>query len=86
VPKANQAGFAGIEPDGTLKIRLVSPPVSGQDNEELIDFLAQFLRVPRGAIEIVAGLDGRKKLVSILNITTAEIQRIIEEASAREDF
>lgn len=83
VPKANRTEIAGIDPDGTLKIRLMSPPVEGQADQELIAFLSEFLRVPPGDIEIVAGADGRRKLISVVNINAEEIDRLLEAYTPR---
>jgi len=76
VPRANRTEVVGLEEDGTIKIRLVTPPVEGDDdgNEELVAFLAELFEVPAGDIEIVAGLAGRRKLVSVLNISVDEVE------------
>ena len=78
VPKATKTEIVGIQEDGTIKIRLMSPPVEGQANEELIAFLAEFLHVDQGNIEIVAGIDSRKKLVSVLNVQAEDIDRLVK--------
>jgi uncharacterized protein (TIGR00251 family) len=77
VPKANRTEVVGLEEDGTIKIRLVTPPVEGIDegNEELVTFLSELFDVPPQDIEIVAGMEGRKKLVSVLNISVDEVER-----------
>lgn len=77
VPRANRSEVVGLEEDGTVKIRLVTPPVEseGEGNEELVAFLADLFEVPPQDIEIVAGLEGRKKLVSVLNIDVEEVER-----------
>lgn len=81
VPKANRSEIVGLEEDGTIKIRLVSPPVESEGNEELVSFLAEFLDVPVQDIEIVAGLQGRKKLVSLLNISADEVEQRVRAAT-----
>jgi uncharacterized protein (TIGR00251 family) len=78
VPKATKTEIVGIQEDGTIKIRLMSPPVEGQANEELIAFLAEFLNVSPTDIEIVAGLDSRKKLISVLNVQAEDIDRLVK--------
>jgi uncharacterized protein (TIGR00251 family) len=85
VPKANRTEIVGIQEDGTIKIRLMSPPVEGQANEELVNFLAEFLNVTPKDIEIVAGLDGRRKLVSVLNVKAEDVDRLVK-AQAGEDI
>jgi len=54
--------------DGTVRIRLMAPPVEGKANEALVSFLAEVLDVPRSRIDIVAGETGRDKLVAILGL------------------
>lgn len=60
--------------DGTVKIRLTAPPVDGKANKELARFLAEVLDVPVSSIEILAGLTGHDKIVSILNLDTEQVQ------------
>lgn len=63
--------------DGTVKIRLTAPPVEGKANKELIKFLSSVLDVPPSAIEILAGQTGHDKLVSVLGISSEEMQQKI---------
>jgi uncharacterized protein (TIGR00251 family) len=78
VPKATKTEIVGIQEDGTIKIRLMSPPVEGQANEELIAFLAEFLHVDLSDVEIVAGVDSRKKLISVLNVRAEDVDRLVK--------
>ena len=78
-PRASRNEIAGIMEDGTIKIRLTAPPVEGKANEALIAFLSEVLDVPRGKIEIVAGMTGRNKLVSIIGLDPASVQERITE-------
>ena len=50
---------------GELCLELTAPPVDGRANEAAVDFLADSLRVPRSAIEIVTGAKSRRKLFRI---------------------
>jgi uncharacterized protein len=74
VPMANRTEIVGIQEDGTIKIRLMAPPVEGEANEELINFLAQFLEVPVKDVEILAGMNNRKKLITVMNIRADEVE------------
>ena len=76
-PKASKNEITEIMGDGTIKVRLTAPAVEGKANQALIDFFADLLRVPKGDIEIVAGETGRKKLVSVFNMTALEVQKVI---------
>jgi len=73
-PRASKNEISGIQSDGTVKIRLTSPPVDGRANEALIEFLSGVLDVPRSKIEIIGGHTGRDKLVSILDLDADEVQ------------
>lgn len=75
VTRAANTEFAGLQEDGMLKIRLVNSPAGDpKANEELVNFLATQLGVPHTKIEIVAGADGRDKLISVEGITTADVE------------
>ena len=65
--------------DGTVKIRLTAPPVKGNANQALIEFLAEILEISRSQIEIVAGETGRNKLVSIMDLDAETVQKRIME-------
>jgi uncharacterized protein (TIGR00251 family) len=53
------------EGDGSLTIRLKSPPVEGKANQELIQLLANELNVPKSSIRIKSGASSKSKLVEI---------------------
>lgn len=51
--------------DGSLIVRLKSPPVDGKANQELIELLAEKFDVAKSQIKIKSGLSSRKKLILI---------------------
>ena len=67
-PRASSNKIAEVLNDGTVKIHLAAPPVDNEANDKLIVFLSEILSVPKSHIEIVAGMTGRDKLVSILDL------------------
>jgi uncharacterized protein (TIGR00251 family) len=71
VPRASKLGLA-VEPDGSLTVRLHSPPVDGAANAELIEVLAEAYHVPRRAITIVGGAHARTKRVQIDGIDDSQ--------------
>lgn len=79
-PRARRNEIVEIMSDGTVRIRLTAPPAEGKANEALVDFLADILDVSKSRIEIVAGVTGRDKLVSVLDMD-AEIvhQKILQQ-------
>ncbi|MEP6569799.1 MAG: DUF167 domain-containing protein [Acidobacteriota bacterium] len=62
VPRASRSEIMG-EHNGALRVRVAAPPVDGESNEELIRLLARAFCVPRGAIEIMAGLSSKLKTI-----------------------
>jgi uncharacterized protein (TIGR00251 family) len=77
VPQANRSEIVGIQGDGTLKIRLTAPSTGQEANEVLIEFLAALLDVHRSQVEIVAGHNARGKLVSVIDVSPAEVERLL---------
>jgi uncharacterized protein len=55
-----------IRLDGSiLKVKLLSKPVKGKANEELVDYLAEFFHVKRHDVVIVAGRRDTRKTISL---------------------
>ncbi|MFN2195411.1 MAG: DUF167 domain-containing protein [Anaerolineales bacterium] len=71
--QANQK-IQKIGPDGRLYIDLDCKNNPTEVNQSLIMFLAQILEVNPAQIEIVAGANADKKLVSILDIDSESTQ------------
>ena len=79
IPRASRNEIVEVLSDQTVKIRLIAPPTEEQTNQELISFLADILEMEQKKFEIVAGFSGRDKLVSILDVSSAEVHRKILE-------
>jgi hypothetical protein len=77
-PRAKRSKIAEVTADGTVRIQIAAPPAEGAANEKLLAFLAKILDVPHTRLEIVAGLSGRDKLISVLGLDAATVhQRIL---------
>jgi hypothetical protein len=76
-PRARKNEIVEVLSDGTVKIRLTAPPVEGKANEALLSFLAEVFGIEKSRLEIVAGATGRDKLVSILDMDTSTLHKII---------
>jgi uncharacterized protein len=63
--------------DGTIKIRLIAPAVEGKANHALIEYFSKLLDVKTSAIEIVAGLRSKDKLITVTNVSPAQIEQAI---------
>lgn len=67
-----------LDAQGRLKCYLKSPPEKGKANNELIVLFAKQLRLPRTAVELVAGAASRKKIVCIEGVgSNDELYRLL---------
>jgi hypothetical protein len=81
-PRASKNEIVEVLSDGTVKVHLTAPPVEGKANEALVKFLAEVLEVAPTRIEVVAGANGRDKLISVLEMDTATVhQKIVAHMS-----
>jgi uncharacterized protein YggU (UPF0235/DUF167 family) len=52
-------------PDGSFTVTVTTPPIEGKANQAVITALAQFLRVPKSTIRLIAGARSRRKIFII---------------------
>ncbi len=76
VPRASTSEIVG-EMDGTVKVRVSSPPVDGAANAELIKLFAKTLGVGKNAVEIVSGQSSKTKRIRITGVTADQFQSAI---------
>ena len=69
-PRSEVVGWLG----DALKVKVHAPPVEGRANEALCEFLAEYLRVPRRAVEVLRGDTSRQKTVRINGLNASELQ------------
>ena len=74
-PRASKDEIAG-EIAGAIKIRLQAPALEGRANDALIEFLAQLLKTPKGAVRILTGERSRVKRLEIRGVTKQQIERL----------
>jgi hypothetical protein len=75
-PRASRAKI-GPRHDGRIKIAVTAPPVDGEANAAVIELLAKSLRVPKSAVEVIAGEASRRKTIRITGVTEAQIEALI---------
>ena len=75
-PRASKDEIAG-EIAGALKIRLQAPALEGRANEALVEFLAQLLKTPKGAVRILSGERSRVKRLEIRGVSKQQIDQLI---------
>ena len=73
--RSDIAEIMGVQYDGSLKSRLTAAGAGDEAaNRELVNLLAARLEVPPASIEIVAGSNGREKILSVEGISTADVE------------
>lgn len=77
VPRASKSEIIG-EHDGSLKVRIASPPVDGAANAELVKMLAKTLGVSRSNVVIVGGQTSKTKQISVSGITKALVAAVLK--------
>lgn len=73
-PRAKKNALVG-ELGDTLKVALTSPPLEGKANQACIDFFAKLLKVPRSSVTIAAGQTSRRKVIRIVGLSAAEVEK-----------
>lgn len=68
VSRASKNEIGEILADGTVTVRLTNPDGDARLNQALIAYLADILQVKKDQLEIVAGLSGADKLVTITDL------------------
>ena len=76
VPRSSRNQIAG-EHDGRLKIQLNAPPVDGEANAALVQFLAKTLGLKKKDVAIVSGETSRRKRIRVSGISAAALQAAI---------
>ena len=71
-PRASKTEIVGLYGDA-IKVRLAAPPVEGQANMKLCQFLSKFFGALRQEVQILAGKGARQKRVLIKGKTVKEI-------------
>ena len=69
-PRASRTRAVG-EHGGRLKIQVAAPPVEGEANAALVEFLAGALGVRKSDVALVRGDSGRRKTVRIAGVSAA---------------
>ena len=72
-PGASKNVVTGIR-EGSLTIKLCSPPVDGRANDSLIRFVAKRLNISRSSIQIIQGIKNRKKLLEVAGVSIADAE------------
>ena len=81
-PGASRRGVIGVSAE-RLVIGVNSRPEKGKANDELIEYLARELRVPRSALLIVRGETSRRKTIRIITHEPATVSSRLHQIVKR---
>lgn len=65
LPRSSRSEIVGELADGTLKVKLTSPPVEGAANDALLELLAREWDVPKRTLRISHGQKSKNKVIQI---------------------
>lgn len=83
-PRSSRNRVVGISPCGLwLDVAIAAPPVEGEANEALIDFLHKRLKIKKSAITLVRGDAARYKTIRLEGITLKDIKFLIHESDKK---
>jgi uncharacterized protein (TIGR00251 family) len=78
-PRASRNAVLG--PSGNeLKLSITAPPVDSAANIAVIDFIADFLDLPRAAVQLARGNTSRHKKLFIKGVRAADIVKRVEQS------
>ncbi len=77
-PHSSRTGIVGIQ-GKALKIKVCSPSQEGRANQETIELLTKFFKIPKSKISILSGKTSRNKGILLHGADHANILRIIKQ-------
>lgn len=79
IPNAPRNAVAGWLGDA-LKVKVHAPALEGRANEELCEFIADTLGLPKRAVTVALGDKSRQKLLAIDGLTLDEVRARLAES------
>lgn len=76
-PKASKNVVVGAH-NGEIKIKITSPPVDGEANAGLIEFLSKLFKIPKRDITLVKGETNRHKVVELAGVSMTQAREILK--------
>ena len=83
VPRSSRNQLVQGE-DGSWRLKVTSPPVEGQANKTVREYLAKCLGIAKGRVEIIAGEKAKQKSVRIEGLDQKTIHRMLDGQVAKE--
>jgi uncharacterized protein YggU (UPF0235/DUF167 family) len=80
-PRASRNEISGWTEEGVLKVRVTAAPANNAANEAVITLLSKALDVPKSRIAIGAGDATTQKLISIMGVSSAQVDERLREVT-----
>jgi len=78
-PRSSKNAVEGVQ-ENSLKIKLTAPPVEGEANRALIEFLSDILGIRKTALSIDSGTKSREKRVKVEGLGVKDIAQRLSVA------
>jgi hypothetical protein len=75
-PRASRTKVVG-EHDGRLKVALAAPPVDGEANAALIEFVSDALGCRKSDVTLLDGATGRRKRLAVSGVAEAAARALL---------
>ena len=75
-PGASRSEISGLHGD-RLKVKIKAPPVDGEANEALIEFIAETLKIPKRSVHLIQGETSRQKTV-LVEVDADNVRAVIK--------
>lgn len=77
-PNASQSEVRYFQ-EGVWHIRIAAPPVKGEANQELVQFLGKILGLSQSSLTIEKGMTRKIKAISVAKLTPDQLTRQLEK-------
>lgn len=82
-PNASQNKITRFE-DGVLYLKIAAPPVKGQANKALLEFLSSITGIRKSNLIIEKGMTGKRKVIVINGLTQDQVVKQLGKYSTKE--
>jgi hypothetical protein len=76
-PRSSRNRIVGLQGEA-LKVQLTAPPVKGEANKALLEFLAGKLGVGKSQLQILSGHTSREKQIGVRGVGEEDILRLLD--------
>jgi uncharacterized protein (TIGR00251 family) len=79
-PRSARNRIIGVK-DGKLLLKIQAPPVEGEANECVIEFLAELLDISKNDVQLFKGHHSREKVLKVIGLRAGQIIQAVQKES-----